>query len=214
MAKRPKSTALARRAIAAQAARLIAEDGLADFGAAKRKAARHLGYTDSDGLPDNLEIEQELRAYQALYQNDEQRQRLLEMRRVALEVMRELASYRPYLAGAAWNGTATRAAAIDIDLFTDDLKALELGLLNRSLAYSTGMRAHFIKALQTRVPSLEFNRDEYRVRLAVFAATEERHAMKPGTSGHAEHGTAAQVLALAQAEENETTTRRFLAAIR
>lgn len=214
MVKCPKSAALVRRAIAAQAARLIAEDGLADFGAAKRKAARHLGYTDSDGLPDNQEIEQELRAYQALYQNDEQRERLLEMRRVALEVMRELAAYRPYLAGAAWNGTATRAAAIDIDLFTDEPKALELGLLNRGLVYSTGMRAHFIKALQTRVPLLEFDRDEYRVRLAVFAVTDERHALKPGASGNPERGTADRVLALLQIEENETTTRRFLAAIR
>ncbi len=214
MAKRPKGASHVRRAIAAQAARLIAEDGLADFGAAKRKAARHLGYTESDGLPDNQEIEQELRAYQALYQNDEQRLRLLDMRRVALEIMRELTAYKPYLAGSAWNGTASRASAIDVDLFTDESKSLELWLLNRGVAYSTGERAHFIKALQARIPLLEFDLHEYRVRLSVFAETDARHALKPGAMGQAERGATAQVGALVRAAENESTLQGFLRAIR
>lgn len=214
MAKRPKGASHVRGAIAAQAARLIAEDGLADFGAAKRKAARHLGYTESDGLPDNQEIEQQLRVYQALYQNDEQRLRLLDMRRVALDVMAELKAYQPYLAGGAWNGTASRASAIDIDLFTDESKALELWLLNRGVAYSTGERSHFIKALQARVPVLEFDLREYRVRVSVFAGADARHALKAGAMGQAERGTAAQVGALVRTEENESPLQGFLAAIR
>lgn len=203
-----------RQAIAAQAARLIAEDGLADFGTAKRKAARHLGYSESDGLPDNQEVEQELRAYQSLYQNEEQRLRLLDMRQVALEVMRELTAYQPYLAGAVWNGTATRAAAIDIDLFTDDLKSLELWLLNRGVAYSTSERPHFIKALHARIPVLRFELHDYSVRLAVFAEADARHALKAGAAGHAERGTAEQIDALAQTENNETALQGFLATIR
>lgn len=214
MAKRPKGASHVRRAIAAQAARLIAEDGLADFGAAKRKAARHLGYAQSDGLPDNQEIEQELRAYQALYQNHEQRQRLLDMRRVAVEIMGGLTAYKPYLAGGVWNGTASRASAIDIDLFTDELKSLELLLLNRDVTYSTGERPHFIKALQARIPVLEFDLHDYRARLSVFAETDARHALKAGAAGQVERGTADQVRALVQSAENETTLQGFLAAIR
>ncbi len=203
-----------RRAIAAQAARMIAEDGLADFGTAKRKAARHLGYAESDGLPDNQEIEQELRAYQALYQNAEQRERLLDMRRVALEVMGELTVHQPYLAGGVWSGTASRASAIDIDLFTDESKSLQLWLLNRGVAYSTAERPHFIKALQARIPVLEFDWHDYRVRLSVFAETDARHALKAGVAGQGDRGTAAQVGALVQAAQGEATLNGFLAAIR
>ena len=52
-----------RREIAALAARMMAEDGISDFGFAKRKAARQLGVTERDALPNNDEIEAELRAW-------------------------------------------------------------------------------------------------------------------------------------------------------
>ena len=84
-----------RRSIAALAARLMAEDGIADYGLAKRKAARQLGAPETEALPNNAEIETELRAYQALYQVDEQRERLLDMRRAAAEVMRLLDPFKP-----------------------------------------------------------------------------------------------------------------------
>jgi len=63
---------------------MMAEDGISDFGFAKRKAARQLGANDADALPTNAEIEAELRAWQALYQDEEQAERLLEMRRAAV----------------------------------------------------------------------------------------------------------------------------------
>jgi broad specificity phosphatase PhoE len=65
----------ARRAIASAAARLMAEHGIADYGMAKRKAARSLGVGEGEALPTNEEIEAELRAWQSLYQEDEQRER-------------------------------------------------------------------------------------------------------------------------------------------
>ena len=61
-----------RRHIAYIAARMMAEDGVADFGAAKMKAARQAGLVDANLLPDNQEIEEALRDYQGLYQKDEQ----------------------------------------------------------------------------------------------------------------------------------------------
>src|SRR6267143_1635434 len=62
--------------IAAAAARMMAEDGLDDFALAKRKAARQLVAEDTQALPKNEEIEAELRAYQSLYQGEEQRERI------------------------------------------------------------------------------------------------------------------------------------------
>ena len=93
-----------RREIAALAARMMAEDGISDFGFAKRKAARQLGVTERDALPNNDEIEVELRAWQNLYQDDEQAARIRAMREAAVELMRWLEPFRPYLTGGALDG--------------------------------------------------------------------------------------------------------------
>ena len=43
--------------IAQEAARLMTEEGIHDFYAAKRKAAQHLGAPDTRNMPRNLEVE-------------------------------------------------------------------------------------------------------------------------------------------------------------
>ena len=77
-----------RARIAAAAARIMAEDGVDDYALAKRKAARQLGAAAGEGLPANEEIEAELRAYRALYQEDEHPEQLAELRRGALDACR------------------------------------------------------------------------------------------------------------------------------
>ncbi len=214
MPRQPKGSVHARRAIAAQAAKIIAEDGLADYGAAKRKAARQLGFRESDGLPDNGEVEESLRTYQTLFQNDEQRDRLMDMRNVALGLMREFAAHHPCLAGATWNGTATRGAPIDIDLFTDEQKALEMLMINRGTPFTTTDRPHFSRTLQTRVPVFRFAAEGYDVRLSVFSRADERQAFKPDASGGAERGAAESVSALLEQDAEGDVVERFLSSIR
>ena len=51
-----------RRALAQEAARIMAEHGIEDFLQAKRKAADRLGVNDVAVLPKNVEIEEALRA--------------------------------------------------------------------------------------------------------------------------------------------------------
>ena len=108
--------------IAHTAARLMAEDGVADFTVAKRKAAQTLGLPENAKLPGNAEIEAQLRAYQRIFQNDEQHRRLDRLRRAAREVMSLLTGFNPYLAGPVADGTAGRHAEIDIQLFADSAK--------------------------------------------------------------------------------------------
>src|SRR5512138_2435386 len=95
-----------RQRIAAAAARIMAEDGIDDFALAKRKAARSLGAPATEALPANDEVEAELRAYLALYQADEHPQRVAELRGIALEAMRALERFHPYLTGPVLKGTA------------------------------------------------------------------------------------------------------------
>ncbi|MCL5059943.1 MAG: hypothetical protein M1449_05210 [Candidatus Thermoplasmatota archaeon] len=124
-----------RRRIAHAAARLLAEDGSLDYGSAKRKAARQLGAPDSGNLPDNQQIEEALRSYQALYQADETRAQLALLRQVAIEYMERLADFDPHLTGPVLNGTAGRHAGITLQLFSDLQKDVEFLLIALNTPY-------------------------------------------------------------------------------
>lgn len=124
-----------RRRIAHAAARILAEDGSLDYGSAKRKAARQLGAPDSGNLPDNQQIEEALRSYQALYQADEIRTQLALLRQVAIEYMERLADFDPHLTGPVLNGTAGRHTRINLQLFTDQQKDVEFLLMGLDTPY-------------------------------------------------------------------------------
>ena len=126
-----------RRRIAHVAARILAEDGSLDYGSAKRKAARQLGAPDSDNLPDNQQIDEALRSYQALYQADETRTQVTLLRQVAIEYMEQLAEFDPHLTGPVLNGTAGRNSDINLQLFTDDQKEVEFLLMRLTTPYQT-----------------------------------------------------------------------------
>src|SRR5918992_190114 len=126
-----------RARIAAAAARIMAEDGIDDFALAKRKAARRLGASDTESLPANDEVESELRAYRALYQPDEHPQGIAELRGIALEAMRAFERFNPYLTGAVLKGTAGPYAEIELQLFPESAKDVEIFLLESRVAFST-----------------------------------------------------------------------------
>src|SRR5688500_15604952 len=122
------------------AARLMAEDGVADYGTAKNKAARQAGLADAALLPDNNEIEAALREYQGLYQKEDQPAHLRHLREVAVEVMREFEQFRPVLVGSVLTGTAGQFSDVNLQLFTDDVKALTMFLLNGRYRFEEGSR--------------------------------------------------------------------------
>ncbi|KWR75694.1 hypothetical protein [Cupriavidus sp. IDO] len=134
-----------REEIAQAAARMIAEDG-ADYATAKRKAARQLlgdQRVAGEWLPDNELIEAEVRAYQALFHADSQPRILALLRRLAVLAMEDLAEFRPYLAGAVLNGTATEHSDIYLQCFCDSPKDATLHLLNAGVSFDTSETRHF-----------------------------------------------------------------------
>ncbi len=172
-----------RARIAAAAARIMAEDGVDDFALAKRKAAKQLGAADGQALPTNDEIEAELRAYRALYQADEHPERIAELRRVALDAMRALERFNPYLTGPVLRGIAGRYAEIDVQLFPESAKEVEIFLLDRGIPYDThegrrysGDRAHAVTVL-----SLSWQGAS--LKLSVFDPRDERVALKTSQAG-------------------------------
>ena len=133
--ERPRTTASTRASIASAAARLMAEDGIADYHHAKRKAARQLGLPEHTAFPDNAEVEAELRAYRSLYQDEGHAELILALRKTALGLLDLLADYSPYLTGSVLDGTAGEHSHIDILLFADSAKEVEIFLLNRGMAF-------------------------------------------------------------------------------
>ena len=171
---RPSSSGkgLARRSVASLAARMMAEDGIVDYGFAKRKAAKTLGVGDGETLPTNDEIEAELRTYQSLFQEDEQPERLRELRGTALEIMQLLADFHPYLTGAVLDGTAGRYSGVEIDLYADSTKDVEISLLSRDISYeSSEPRRHGPDTPETQL-HLDWN--DIPVTLSIHPLANER----------------------------------------
>lgn len=130
MPRQPSGT---KASIASVAARLMAEDGITDYQQAKRKAARQLGLPENTALPDNADVELQLREYRSIYQDEDHQARLQAMRHSALELLELLADFHPYLTGSVLDGSAGEHSNIDIFLFADSAKEVEIFLLNRSI---------------------------------------------------------------------------------
>jgi hypothetical protein len=126
-----------REEIASLAAKFIAEEG-AEYGAAKRRAVKQLlGNQKLNGniLPDNAQIEQQVREYQAIFFGDSQPARLLHLRQLAAVLMQELNAFNPYIIGAVLNGTAGEHSDIYLQLYTDNSKDVAIYLLNLGVDY-------------------------------------------------------------------------------
>ena len=180
MSSQATETELLRAEIAAAAARMIAEDG-ADYGAAKRRAARQiLGdvRVRGDILPDNAQIEDEVRVYNDLFFSETQPARLLHLRTLAVQLMEELAEFSPYLTGAVLNGTAGDQSDIHLQLFVENAKDVAVFLMNRNIQFEVSESVHFHKRGEP-VETLSFLRGNDGVHLALYDYNDRRAARKP-----------------------------------
>jgi len=184
--------------IAYMAARLIAEDGVADYGTAKWKAARQAGLSDANLLPDNDEIEAALREYQSLYQKDEQPGHVRRLREIAVRVMRDFAAFRPVLVGSVLAGTATQFSDVNLQLFTDDPKALTMFLLNRRARFEETSRRLRRGDPSSDVPQILLDVDGVTVTLTVLTPDDERAGARPRASEELQRARLAEVEALLQ----------------
>jgi hypothetical protein len=189
--------------IVAAAARIMAEEGIDDFALAKRKAARRLGAADSEALPANDEIEAELREYLALYQAEEHPERIAELRRAALEAMRALERFSPYLTGPVLAGLAGPYAEIELQLFPESSKEVELFLLDRNINYDASDERRYTGDRTRAVAVIQLTWDGMPLRLSVFDPRDERAAMKTTQAGKvAARAGIAEVRTLVEAERD------------
>ncbi|MBI2309055.1 MAG: hypothetical protein HYU78_17335 [Rhodocyclales bacterium] len=162
-----------RAIICSAAARLIAEDGMTDYTQAKRKALRQLGLPDGTPLPTNGELDDALREWQAVFQDGEQIERITHLRQKAAELMEILLEFRPYLTGSVLEGTAGRFAEIDLQLFADSAKEVEIFLLNRGIPYE-----HATPRNDRAEAVLVVDSDDAVANLVIYPALDERTSPK------------------------------------
>lgn len=108
-----------REQLAQEAARLVNEHGIQDYGLAKRKAARRLGVREAGALPSNSEIEARVFEWRRIFDPEAQRRQLADLRRTAAEVMELFSPLHPRLTGAVLTGAVTVNSSIELHLFTD-----------------------------------------------------------------------------------------------
>jgi hypothetical protein len=192
-----------RARIAATAARMIAQDG-ADYATAKAKAARQVLGVDRPSpnhLPDNIQVEDEVRRYQALFQGPAQAARLQHLRQAALAVMESLAEFQPYLTGAVLNGTAGEHDDIHLQLFADSAKEVQIWLLNRNVEIDISETPHFKGGRHDPVETVRFMWHKEPVHAELYDMNDLRGALKPRADGRLQRIDAAGLRALMTTDE-------------
>ena len=129
-----------RRALAQEAARIMSEQGIDDFGIAKRKAAERLGATDISVLPKNTEIEEALAAHHRLFEGHSHTSALSALRETALRAMRLLERFEPRLVGPVLSGTASAHSEITLHVFSDGPEPVLFHLMDRGVPHRMSER--------------------------------------------------------------------------
>jgi hypothetical protein len=170
VSRRPNPRAdLLRLAVAEEAARIMRQQGVADFLLAKRKAAERLGVTDASILPRNTEIEAALVAHQRLFGAGRHEADLAALRRSALEAMRLMSDFQPRLVGPVLTGTASPHSEINLHLFTESPEAVSLRLEERCVPHEVVERRLRLERDRTvSYPALRFVAGRQTVDAVVF----------------------------------------------
>ncbi len=175
-----------RSLVAATAARIMADEHLADFLSAKRKAAERLGLPTSGAhLPSNQEIELELSTHLRLFVPD-QAQTLKELRETALKAMRLLREFQPRLSGGVLSGTANRHQAIEIQVEASPTEQISLFLEHHHIPYELAHKRARIAGQQVELPLYRFTAGEHRLEITALDEHNPDHqlALRQGKSSH------------------------------
>lgn len=160
-----------------EAARIMAEEGVRDYHAAKCKAAIRLNQPDARHLPSNREVEAALRRHLELFHGARLTERLRDLRGLALEAMRFLAAHTPLLAGPVLSGTATAYSPIQIHVCAENPEDIALLLQAHRIPYDqSDKRLRFGGERYRQVPTYAFRVEDATVELSVFSPEQRREA--------------------------------------
>ena len=175
-----------RRLIIHEAARLMYFRHETEYYRAKMKAARKVcqGWVKPSELPSNTEIRDEVQRFAHLYEGEQRGEKLLQMRLLALHVMRLLSRWRPRLIGSTLTGFVRRGSDIDIHLFcngTDPITSvLEFEGLTFDVEYKR-VRKHGEERVFTHIHVEE----SFPVELTIYPVEKLSYVFKSSITGKA-----------------------------
>lgn len=186
-----------------EAARLMADEGIASYYKAKCKAAERLGATDTRNMPGNHEIEQALMEYQRLFKADTQPAALRRLREAAIKAMRFFHAYNPRLVGPVLTGTADEHSDVQLHVFTDTQEQISLFLMEEKIPFEMYERRLVVnkKGGAETYPVYRFLAGDVTVDVTVFAVDGIRQAPLSPVDGRPVKR--AQVLAVEKLLEEE-----------
>lgn len=171
-------SSMAPQRLVEEAARILFDEAIDDYGLAKRKARERLGLPANMSLPKNSEVEQALITLQKLFGGAFHEARIRQMRETAVEAMRVLEGFRPRLVGPVLAGTATEASAVNLHLFADAAEEVLMALLDRRIPFES-----FERRLRTRAgagyeefPAARFVAGDVPVEITIFPTQGVRQA--------------------------------------
>ena len=103
--------------VAEEAALLLYMEQEKEYKQAKLRAAKTLGVRI---LPSNAEVAEALDKIAEEREGKERKERLISMRKEALQIMKTLRKMHPMLTGSVWRGTARKGSDIDTIIFSDN----------------------------------------------------------------------------------------------
>ena len=166
-----------QEALAQEAARLICEERLIDYRAAKLKALQRLGLGPHTPLPDNAHVRDAVLEYQQLFGGDEYTAHLSALRRTALQAINLLAEFQPRLVGGAVSGAVTTAHRVQLHAFSEKPESLDLFLQSHGIPFEQDERNYrYSDGRERTIPLACFEAGDIGVDVAMFAIDDQRHA--------------------------------------
>ncbi|OGI46536.1 MAG: hypothetical protein A2637_03210, partial [Candidatus Muproteobacteria bacterium RIFCSPHIGHO2_01_FULL_65_16] len=151
---------LDRRHICAEAARIMAEEGVGDFHAAKRKAAERLNLPAGKNLPANHEVESALQQYLRLFHAGRLARHGRHLREIAVKAMRFLERFDPRLVGVVLSGIITEASEVQLHVTADALEEVHFFLQEHHIPFDqTERRLRFGGERLEALPAYRFVAD-------------------------------------------------------
>ena len=138
----PANTVTLRERLAQEAARLMIESGIRDYGLAKRKAVRRLGVREAWAMPGNAEVDAKITEWQRIFEPETHDRRLRELRGLAVNVMDALAPFQPRLAGPVLTGAINVNSPIELHVFSDAPEDVAMTLQAWGVAYRDCQRRY------------------------------------------------------------------------
>lgn len=177
-----------RLQLAQEAARLIAEEGIKDFHAAKQKAALRLHAPHTHNLPRNDEVQHALNQYLRLFKENTQPQHLQHLRKTAHRVMSFFHDFSPRLVGSVVNGSANEHSDINIHLFVDSVEEVSIFLINKHIPYELDSQYITLEnGSAAELPGFSLMFEDIDVQLTVFGCREIHHAPRCPINGKPMH---------------------------